>query len=211
MKPSLATIGIALLVVAVVDCCGRPSDSQTLTVSVAASLQNAMSELAPVYERSQPGIKVVFNFGGSGTLEQQIERGAPADVFLAASPKQMDALAAKGLILTDTRRDLLCNQVVLIAPKGSTRPNSFQDLSDETIKLIALGDPVSVPAGDYGRQVLQSLHVWAAVHQTGPRQGRTPSPKLRRNRQRRCRDRLLNGHPRYRQSARSDDSTSRQS
>jgi molybdate transport system substrate-binding protein len=165
MKPSLATIGIALLVVAVVNCCGRPSlsESQTLTVSVAASLQNAMGELAPVYERSQPGIKVIFNFGGSGTLEQQIERGAPADAFLAASPKQMDALAAKGLILTDTRRDLLGNQVVLIAPKGSTRPNSFQDLSDETIKLIALGDPVSVPAGDYGRQVLQSLHVWAVV------------------------------------------------
>jgi len=165
MKRSLATIGIAVLVVAAVDNCGRRDsrNSRTLTVSVAASLQTAMGELGPVYERSQPGIKVFFNFGGSGTREQQIERGAPADVFVAAAPKQMDALAAKGLILTDTRRDLLGNQVVLIAPKGSTRPNSFQDLCDKTIKLIALGDPVSVPAGDYGRQVLQSLHVWTAV------------------------------------------------
>jgi molybdate transport system substrate-binding protein len=135
----------------------------TLTISVAASLQNAMAELAPIFERSHPAAKLTFNYGGSGALEQQIESGAPVDAFISAAPKPMDRLAAKDLILTDTRCNLLQNQLVLIAPKTSAGPNSFQDLADPKIKLIALGEPASVPAGDYGRQVLESLHVWQSV------------------------------------------------
>jgi molybdate transport system substrate-binding protein len=164
MKRSLGKLGIAILAAAVLATCSRPRDDRgTLTVSVAASLQNAMAEIAPAYGRSQPGIKLTFNFGGSGTLEQQIERGAPADIFFSAAPKPMDALARKGLILSETRRDLLRNQVVLIVPKGSAGPRTFQDLSGSTVKLIALGDPDSVPVGDYGHQVLEALHIWAAV------------------------------------------------
>jgi molybdate transport system substrate-binding protein len=143
--------------------CGRGGASGAVTVSVAASLQNAMGEIAQSYQQSHPGVRVTFNFGGSGALAQQIERGAPADVFLAASPKPMDALSAKGLILPDTRRDLLRNQIVLIVPKDRSGPASFQDLASSKVKLIALGDPASVPAGDYGRQVLESLNLWAAV------------------------------------------------
>jgi molybdate transport system substrate-binding protein len=75
----------------------------------------------------------------------------------------MDALAAKDLILPDTRRNLLLNRIVLIAPKDSAGVDSFQDLASAKVKLIALGDPGSVPAGDYGRQVLQALNVWSAV------------------------------------------------
>ncbi len=156
------TAGIMLLA-AVLFGCGGSDKRNTLTVSVAASLQNAMAEIAPVFERSHSGIKLSFNFAGSGTLEQQVERGAPVDVFFPAAPKPMDALAAKGLILADTRRDLLRNQVVLIVPQGSNGPKRFQDLAGGGVKLIALGDPASVPAGDYGRQTLQALHVWDAV------------------------------------------------
>jgi len=137
--------------------------SDTLTVSVAASLQNAMAELAPAFERSQPGVRLAFNFGASGTLEQQIERGAPADVFFSAAPKPMDALVIKGLIMAGTRRDVLRNQVVLIAPSDSSGPTSFQELTGPKVKLIALGDPASVPAGDYGRQTLQALNLWTDV------------------------------------------------
>ncbi len=145
--------------------CSRPGGGgkATLTVSVAASLQDAMAELKPAFERSHPGVKVTFNFGGSGTLEQQIVSGAPVDVFLAAAPKPMDDLEAKGLIRPDTRRDLLHNQIVLVVPKDASQPNSFQQLAGAGVKLIALGDPASVPAGDYGRQVLEALHVWQAV------------------------------------------------
>jgi molybdate transport system substrate-binding protein len=154
---------VIVLFTAVVVCgCRRPG-GETLTVSVAASLQNAMTELAPVFERSHKGMKVSFNFGGSGALEQQIENGAPADVFLAAGPKPMDLLAAKGLILADTRRDLLRNQIVLIVPRTNSGPVSFQDLTGPLVKLIALGDPGSVPAGDYGRQTLEYLHLWTPL------------------------------------------------
>jgi molybdate transport system substrate-binding protein len=151
----------------VANLCGCASSTRTetaeLTVSVAASLQNTMRDLAPVFEQSHPHTKLSFNFGGSGTLAQQIEHGAPADVFLAAAPKPMDELAAKGLLLADTRRDLVRNEIVLVAPKDSPGLSSFEGLKIPAVKLIALGDPGSVPAGDYGRQVLSALHLWDAV------------------------------------------------
>lgn len=152
-----------LAALAFAGCTRSAPHTDTLTISVAASLQNATAELAPLFERSQPGVKLAFNFGASGTLEQQIEHGAPADVFFSAAPRPMDALASKGLILDDTRRDLLRNQIVLIVPKDNPGPTSFQELTGAKVKLIALGDPASVPAGDYGRQTLQALNLWAGV------------------------------------------------
>ena len=136
--------------------CGR--EAAGVTVSVAASLQNAMPEIA-----AAAGMKVTFNFSASGTLAQQIEQGAPVDVFIAAAPKPMDGLAAKGLLLAGTRRDLLRNTIVLIASKGDGAVKAFDDLAGAGVKLIALGDPGSVPAGDYGRQVLRSLKLWDAL------------------------------------------------
>jgi molybdate transport system substrate-binding protein len=155
----------AFTLLAVLFGCSGPTRTETteITVSVAASLQNAMRDLAPVFEQSHPHTKLSFNFGGSGTLAQQIEHGAPADVFLAAAPKPMDDLAAMGLLLAGTRRDLLRNEVVLIAPQTSTELASFDGLQAPAVKLIALGDPGSVPAGDYGRQALRALHLWDAV------------------------------------------------
>ena len=161
--PDRAPFAIVLLTAAIAGGCARTAANGTLTVSVAASLQNAMAEIAPSFEQSHHGVRLVFNFGGSGALEQQIENGAPADVFFSAAPQPMDALAAKGMILAGTRRDLLRNQIVLIAPKSSAAPVSFRDLPGEGVKLIALGNPESVPAGDYGRQVLESLQLWNAV------------------------------------------------
>jgi molybdate transport system substrate-binding protein len=155
-------IHLALVVVICLTGCSRPNAS-ALTVSVAASLQDAVEELAPVFERSHPGIKLSFNFGGSGMLAQQIEHGAPADVFLPAGPKPMDELEAKGLVLKGTRRDLLRNQIVLVVPAPAASPHSFDDLAGSTVKLVALGDPGSVPAGDYGKQVLESLRIWPSV------------------------------------------------
>jgi molybdate transport system substrate-binding protein len=138
--------------------CGRPAG--TLTVSLAASLRGSIEEITSLYEREHRETQVVLNFGASGMLAQQIEQGAPADVFFSAAPQPMDALASKGLILAGTRRDLLRNQIVLVSPAESGL-RSFQQLPE--LKLIAMGDPGSVPAGMYGREVLSSLGLWDRV------------------------------------------------
>lgn len=142
--------------------CSRSSrpEAVNLTISAAASLQNAIEELSRSYEQAHGDIRISLNFGASGMLAQQIEQGAPADVFVSAAAQPMDRLVARGLILPETRRDLLRNEIVLIVPRDSAAPRSFAGLADGVVKLIALGDPGSVPAGDYGRQVLRALGVW---------------------------------------------------
>jgi molybdate transport system substrate-binding protein len=161
-----ALCGIVTVIVAgALAACGSAEKRETATLSVlvAASLQNAMVEIQPVFEKSEPGIKLTYNFGGSGTLQQQIEHGAPADVFFSAAPKPMDVLASKDLIVPETRRDVVRNGLVLIVPAAAAGPNSFADMARDTVKLIAIGEPESVPAGTYARQTLQALHVWDAV------------------------------------------------
>ena len=110
-------------------------------------------------------MNIAANYGASGTLEIQIEQGAPVDVFLSAAPKQMDSLETKGLVLEGTRRDLLRNEVVLIVPKDSSAGiSSFQDLTRASVKQVALGEPVTVPAGQYAKEVLTSLGIYDAVN-----------------------------------------------
>jgi molybdate transport system substrate-binding protein len=138
----------------------------SITVSAAISLKDALDEIAPLYEAQQQsagGVKVVFNYGGSGTLESQIEQGAPVDVFFSAAENYMDQLAAKGMIAAETRRDVAGNTLVLIAPTTSETPHNFQDLTQPEIKIIALGEPGTVPAGMYARQTLQHAGIWSAV------------------------------------------------
>ena len=115
-------------------------------VSAAASVQDAMREAAAVSK-----ISVVFNFGASGMLAQQIQQGAPADIFLSAASKPMDTLSAAGLLVEDTRRNLLRNQIVLIAPRDRG-PRAFSDLG--SAKLIAMGEPASVPPANTAARFL---------------------------------------------------------
>jgi molybdate transport system substrate-binding protein len=143
--------------------------SSSITVSAAISLKDALDELGPIFQVQQhrknggSGTAVTFNYGGSGTLARQIEQGAPVDVFFSAAEKQMDELAAQELIATDTRRDLVGNALVLIAPAQSTALHSFQDLSNAAVKTIALGETSTVPAGMYARQTLEHLGLFASV------------------------------------------------
>jgi molybdate transport system substrate-binding protein len=146
-----------------------PQQSSSITVSAAISLKDALDELGPIFQVQQhrknggSGTAVTFNYGGSGTLARQIEQGAPVDVFFSAAEKQMDELTAQGLIVTDTRHDLVGNALVLIAPAQSTALHSFQDLSDAAVKTIALGETSTVPAGMYARQSLEHLGLFAAI------------------------------------------------
>ena len=126
----------------------------TLTVSVAASLQDAMKAIKPLYEQQSPQINIVYNLGSSGSLQYQIERGAPVDVFISAAPKQMNALEEKGFLLEDTREKLLKNQVVLISLKEKNNIAEFQNLTDINLQKIAIGNPEIVPGGQYAKEVL---------------------------------------------------------
>jgi len=138
-----------------------------LLVSGAISLRESLQGIGALFEQRHPEVKVVFNFGASGVLQQQIERGAPVDVFVSAAPKQMDELQAKGLLLDDTRRTLTANQVVLIKPSGLRFGlGSFKDLMKPEVKRIAIGNPRTVPAGEYAREVLTSLKLWDALEPT---------------------------------------------
>ncbi|HAC66236.1 MAG TPA: molybdate ABC transporter substrate-binding protein [Cyanothece sp. UBA12306] len=132
----------------------------TLTVSVAASVQDAMTDIKKLLIQENPNLEINYNFGSSGSLQQQIEQGAPADVFISAAPKQMNALQKKGLILTETRRDLLQNKIVLITSKTKGNKVIFQELINDKFKKIALGDPASVPAGQYAKEVLTSFKIY---------------------------------------------------
>jgi molybdate transport system substrate-binding protein len=147
-----------------------PQQSSAITVSAAISLKDALDELGPIFQAQQQrknggnGTAVTYNYGGSGTLARQIEQGAPVDVFFSAAEKQMDELAAQGLIVADTRRDLVGNALVLIAPaQASPAVHSFQDLSNAAVKTIALGETATVPAGMYARQTLEHLGLFAAI------------------------------------------------
>jgi len=152
---------LALVLLVLLAACGGPR--ATLTVSAAASLEGALAPVAEAYTRGHPRAKVEFNFGGSGALARQIEDGAPVDIFVSAAAEPMDRLAARGLLLDQTRRDLLRSEIVLIVPRSAAETNSFEALGDPRVKLIALADPASVPAGVYGKQVLTALGLWERV------------------------------------------------
>lgn len=134
-----------------------------LTVSAAISLSNALQEIKSLYQRRQPSVNITYNFGASGSLEQQIEQGAPVDVFFSAATKQMDALQQKNLLVSGTRRNLLTNNLVLITPSNSPTLSSFKDLLGSQIEKIAIGEPRSVPAGQYAQEVLTNLKIFDAL------------------------------------------------
>lgn len=128
----------------------------TLLVSAAASLQDALKEIQPLFQQSN----VKYNFGSSGALQQQIEQGAPVDVFFSAATKQMDALQSKDLIFLNTRRNLLTNRLVLVVPQNSTlNLTKFEQLTGSNVKRIAVGEPRSVPVGQYSEELFNNLRI----------------------------------------------------
>jgi len=133
-----------------------------LSVFAAASLTDALKELASAYE-SESGDKLLFNFGGSNALARQIKEGAPVDVFFSADEVQMDNLAKADLIDPSTRADLLSNTLVIVVPKDGPGELTPAELTGPLIKRLALADFRSVPAGVYAREYLTKLGLWTAV------------------------------------------------
>ena len=137
-----------------------PSGTITITVSAAASLQDALEQITPQFTQAHPDITVDYNFASSGALQRQIEQGAPADIFFAAASKQMDALSDKGLILPESRRDMVANGLSLITSIDSTLEiTEITQLKTADINSVAVGEFRSVPAGQYAQQVFQNLEL----------------------------------------------------
>ena len=139
------------------------SEEVSITIAAAASLKNCMDDkLIPMFNEKYPNIKVDATYDSSGKLQTQIEEGAEIDVFMSAATKQMNELNEEGLIDSDSIVELLENKVVLIVPKGNNKEiKTFEDIlkSDK----IAIGDPESVPAGQYAKELLENLKIWDEV------------------------------------------------
>lgn len=138
-------------------------EESTILIAAAASLEKCFtSQLIPLFEEKNPGIKVQGAYDSSGKLQTQIEEGAEADVFFSAATKQMDALKEEGLMADDTITNLLVNKIVLIVPTGEE--GNYKEFTDVTkAEKIAIGDPESVPAGQYAKESLTNLGIWDEV------------------------------------------------
>jgi len=144
-------------------CAANLLPAADVNVFAAASLTDAMKEIAAAYEK-QSGDKIIFNFGASSTLARQIEEGAPADVFFSADEAKMDGLEKKGLMLKETRKSRLSNSlVIVVAAEAGAAIKSANDLTNSTVKRIALADTKTVPAGIYAKSYLEKVKLWPAV------------------------------------------------
>lgn len=135
-------------------------EKKELTILAAASLKDVCGEIETLYEEKHPGMDLIFSFGSSGALQSQIEEGAPADVFFSAAQKQMNALKEQELMENDSITDLLENKIVLIVPSNSEiKISSFEDVTTDVVSMIGLGEPKSVPAGQYAEEVFTTLGI----------------------------------------------------
>jgi molybdate transport system substrate-binding protein len=150
----VAALGIVLLAATGVR-------AQEVTLSVAISLKDVTEQLGRVFTGAHPGVTLRYNFGGSGSLQKQIEAGAPIDVFLSAGQRQMDELERQRLIVGATRRAFARNVLTVIEPADSrvdiAKP---ADLLEARVTRIVIGNPRTVPAGQYAEESLRALGLW---------------------------------------------------
>ena len=143
-----------------------PLRADDVTVFAAASLTDAVADVAAAFE-AETGHRVIVSSAGSSTLARQIEQGAPADIYISANQAWMDHLDDLGLLVPGSRTDLLANRLVLVAPAATAPPPAPGPEFDLAAALgdgrLAIGDPDHVPAGIYARQALEATGAWPAV------------------------------------------------
>ena len=134
-----------------------------INVFAAASLTDALKEIGGTYAE-RTGDKPSFNFAASSLLARQIAEGAPADVFFSADEAKMDDLATRGQIVTETRKSRLSNRLVIVTSADSDlKITGAGDLTNSTVRHIALADPLAVPAGVYSKAYLEKEKIWPAI------------------------------------------------
>lgn len=137
------------------------AEAVELNISAAASLTDALNDFKKTYEEQHDDVTLTFMYGGSGKLAISIENGAPADLFLSASKKDMDTLEGKDLIDESTRADFTKNVLVLITNEDTEDPiTSFEEIDPADIDHLVIGEPESVPVGRYTKEVFEHLGLW---------------------------------------------------
>jgi molybdate transport system substrate-binding protein len=141
-----------------------PAAAQELTFSVAISMKEAVEGLGRGFVQSRPGVVLHYNFGSSGELQKQIEAGAPVDLFISAAQRQMDELEQRGLIRPETRRVFARNVLTVIKPADSRLDLSKPaDLLDSRVTRIVIGNPKTVPVGQYSEEHLKAAGLWDRI------------------------------------------------
>ncbi len=141
-----------------------PAFAQELTVSVAISMKEAIEEIGTRFAAGRHGVSLRYNFGASGELQRQIEGGAPIDVFVSAAQRQVDELEKAGLLLAGTRVVFARNVLVALKPREAVLDvPGPSDLLDRRVHRIAIGNPKTVPAGQYAEESLRSLGLWDRI------------------------------------------------
>jgi len=157
MRMTVAAVLVVLLT-------GTSAPAQEMTLSVAISMKEATEELGRAFMQARPGVILRYNFGSSGELQKQIEAGAPVDVFISAAQRQMDELQQKGLIVPATRRNFARNVLTVVKPADSALDVSKPaDLLDPRVRRIVIGNPRTVPVGQYSEESLRTLGLWERV------------------------------------------------
>jgi molybdate transport system substrate-binding protein len=158
MKISLPSLKLSFLSLgmAITSVFAPLARADVLTIAAAASLQDALAQMKSDLEKALPGTTLRITTGASGTLQQQISQGAPIDIFLSAADRPVEELEKLKLLTPGSKRKFLGGELVLISPKSSSM-DSFKDLSAAGVKRIAIGEPRSVPAGEYAVQTLNAL------------------------------------------------------
>jgi molybdate transport system substrate-binding protein len=135
--------------------------AQEVTLSAAISLKDGVEELGRGFMAAHPGVTLRYNFGSSGELQKQIEAGAPVDLFISAAQRQMDELEKKGLVVATTRRVFARNALTVIKPADSKLDIAKPaDLLEARVTKIVVGNPRTVPAGQYAEESLRTLGLW---------------------------------------------------
>jgi molybdate transport system substrate-binding protein len=138
-----------------------PARAQEVMVSAAISMKDAVEELGRGFMAARQGVTLRYNFGSSGELQKQIEAGAPVDLFISAAQRQMDELEKRGLVVSTTRRVFARNVLTVIKPSNSTIDISkANDLLGDRVSKIVIGNPKTVPAGQYAEESLRALGLW---------------------------------------------------
>jgi molybdate transport system substrate-binding protein len=151
--------GLSILLCGWVSAAPTRASEERLLISVAISLKPAFAEIVEFWSAAHPDAEISINAGGSSLLMQQIRRGAPVDLFISASPLEVDRLEADGLVVVGSRLPVASNSLIVVVPAGREPPSRPAELRDATWGRVAMGNPRTAPVGRYSERALAALGV----------------------------------------------------